>query len=291
MKRLLPLLLLTLASACAHADAPKPLLWKVSDADNSVYLLGSFHLLKPADYPLAASTDAAFADAEKLVFEVPPAELADPALGQKMLKAGTRTDGKTLEQSLPPAAFKKLEAFSASSGMPMAALQTYEPWFVSLLVSIVEMKKMGLDPELGLDKHFAALAAKSGKPTQGLETGDMQIALFDGMTEAEQAQLVLDTLDELGDSGKRIDEMHAMWRNGEGDKLFAQTGGEMKAKYPSLYARMNTDRNRAWLPQVARLLDDSKRDDTLIVVGSMHLLGSDGLVAMLKAKGYKVERL
>ena len=87
LKRLLPLLILSLCCACARADTPKPLLWKVSDADNSVYLLGSFHLLKPTDYPLAASTDAAFAAAKLVVFEVPPAELDDPTLPVRFLKA------------------------------------------------------------------------------------------------------------------------------------------------------------------------------------------------------------
>jgi uncharacterized protein len=291
MKRILPLLLLSLCCSCARAESPKPLLWKVSDQDNSVYLLGSFHLLKPDDYPLAASTDAAFADAEKLVFEVPPAELSDPALGQKMAKAAMRADGRTLQASLPPDTWAKLDAYAKSHNVPLANLQSFEPWFVSLMISIMEMQRLGLDAELGLDKHFAAMAAKAGKPTAGLETGDMQIALFDGMTDAEQTQLILDTLDELDGSGKRIDEMHAMWRRGEGDRLFAETGAEMKAKYPSLYARMNSDRNRAWLPQVQKMLDDGNSDDTLVVVGSMHLLGSDGLVALLKAKGYTVEKL
>jgi uncharacterized protein len=202
-----------------------------------------------------------------------------------------RADGRTLQASLPPDTWAKLDAYAKSHNVPLANLQSFEPWFVSLMISIMEMQRLGLDAELGLDKYFAAMAAKAGKPTAGLETGDMQIALFDGMTDAEQTQLILDTLDELDGSGKRIDEMHAMWRRGEGDRLFAETGAEMKAKYPSLYARMNSDRNRAWLPQVQKMLDDGNSDDTLVVVGSMHLLGSDGLVALLKAKGYTVEKL
>lgn len=291
MKQLLPLLILSLCCACARADAPKPLLWKVSDADNSVYLLGSFHLLKGSDYPLAASTDAAFADAEKLVFEVPPAELEDPTLPTRFFKAGLRGDGVTLQASLPPKTWRKLEAYGPANGLPVASLQTLEPWLVSLLVSSIEMKKQGLDKDLGLDKHFSAMAIKSGKPTQGLETSDEQIALFDGMSPAEQLALLQDTLDELDNSAKRIEELHALWRAGDSQKLFDKTGSEMKTKYPSLYARVNTDRNRAWLPQVQKLLDAHKSDDILIVVGSLHLLGSDGLVAMLKAKGYTVERL
>lgn len=291
LKRLLPLLVLSLCCACARADVPKPLLWKVSDADNSVYLLGSFHLLKPTDYPLAASTDAAFADAKTVVFEVPPAELDDPALPVRFLKAGLRGDGTTLQSALPRATWKKLEAYGPANGLSVERLQTFEPWLVSLFISSIEMSKQGLDKDLGLDKHFSKLAAANGKRTEGLESSDDQIALFDGMTQSEQLALLQDTLDELDDSAAHIDALHALWRAGDSGKLFEETGAGMKKKYPSLYARINTDRNRAWLPQVQKLLDDSRSDDALVVVGSIHLLDSDGLVAMLKAKGYRVERL
>lgn len=290
-RRFLPLALLSLCAACAQAEPPRPLLWKVSDANNSLYLLGSFHLLKEADYPLAASTGAAFADAEALVFELPPSELNAPALAEKMQKAALRVDGTTLQQSLPPETWRKLEDFGKSRGIAITGLQGFESWFVTLVVSMVEMQRLGLKPELGLDRHFSTLAVNAGKPTAGLETGEQQIALFDGMSATQQLQLVQDTLEDMDKSEDRINELHALWRAGDAEALFAQTGGEMKAKYPQLYARLNSDRNRAWIPELRKRLDGPSQDDTLVVVGAMHLLGEDGLVAALKAKGYTVERM
>ena len=290
-RRFLPLALLSLCAACAQAEPPRPLLWKVSDANNSLYLLGSFHLLKEADYPLAASTGAAFADAEALVFELPPSELNAPALAEKMQKAALRVDGTTLQQSLPPETWRKLEDFGKSRGIAITGLQGFESWFVTLVVSMVEMQRLGLKPELGLDRHFSTLAVNAGKPTAGLETGEQQIALFDGMSATQQLQLVQDTLEDMDKSEDRINELHALWRAGDAEALFAQTGGEMKAKYPQLYARLNSDRNRAWIPDLRKRLDGPSQDDTLVVVGAMHLLGEDGLVAALKAKGYTVERM
>lgn len=290
-RRFLPLALLSLCAACAQAEPPRPLLWKVSDANNSLYLLGSFHLLKEEDYPLAASTGAAFADAEALVFELPPSELNAPALAEKMQKAALRVDGTTLQQSLPPETWRKLEDFGKSRGMAITGLQGYESWFVTLVVSMVEMQRLGLKPELGLDRHFSTLAVNAGKPTAGLETGEQQIALFDGMSATQQLQLVQDTLEDMDKSEDRINALHALWRAGDAEALFAQTGGEMKAKYPQLYSRLNSDRNRAWIPELRKRLDGASQDDTLVVVGAMHLLGEDGLVAALKAKGYTVERM
>lgn len=290
-KTLFAALLLSLAAGVAHAEPPKPLLWKVSDADNSIYLLGSFHLLKDSDYPLADSTYAALEDAERVVFELAPAEMNDPALGQKMGAAAMRTDGTTLQQSVPEETWNQLLAFTIKRGMPIANLQRFEAWFVGLIVSLTEMQALGLDPEKGLDKHFAERAAEAGKPVSGLETGDQQIALFDGMDATQQLQYLQDTLSELANVEAEIDRMHGLWRSGDGQALYAATGAEMKAEYPALYQRINVDRNRAWLPRLAGMLDDSDSDDTLVVVGALHLLGDDGVLAMLKAKGYQVERL
>lgn len=290
-KPVIAALLLATTAGVAQAEPPRPLLWKVSDADNSLYLLGSFHFLKDADYPQAASTYAALDDAERVVFELSPAEMNDPELAGKMALAARRTDGRTLQQSVPEATWQALSAYTARRGLAVANFQPYEAWFVSLLVSINEMQLLGLDPEMGLDKHFAQRALEAGKPVAGLETGDQQIALFDGMDHTQQLQALDDTLAEMADIESEIEAMHALWRAGDADGLFAATGAEMKADYPALYQRINVDRNRAWLPRLAGMLDQGTSDDTLVVVGAMHLLGQDGVVAMLKAKGYTVERL
>ena len=96
-------LILATTTHAAPVAPPVPLLWKVSDADNSVYMLGSFHLLKPGDYPLSKDTDAAFEDAESLVFEIPPEEISSPALAMQMAQAALRTDGTSLDSALSPA--------------------------------------------------------------------------------------------------------------------------------------------------------------------------------------------
>lgn len=290
MKKFALSVLLALCCGCAGAEPPKPLLWKVSDADNSIYLLGSFHLLKPGDYPLAAQTDAAFADAEKLVMELTPQEMKDPALPAKMA-AAAQLQGQTLQQLLPDAAWAQLEAYANSRKMPVANLQRFEPWFVALLISITEMQQHGLNPELGLDKHFADRATEAGKPVAGLETGAQQIALFDGMSDQEQLQALQDTLDDLDEMEQTIAKLHQQWRAGDDQALFGEMGLDMKAKYPKLYQRINVDRNASWMPRLQALLDDSDKDDTLVVVGALHLLGEDGVVERLRAKGYKVERL
>ena len=273
------------------ASPPVPLLWKVSDADNSVYLMGSFHLLKPDDYPLAESAESAFADAEHVVFELSPAEMADPALGQKMMQAALLPPDQPLQAQLSPETFARLEAWAARRSQPIAALQRFEPWYVGLVVGVTEMQALGLSPEHGLDKHFAGRATEAGKAVAGLERVDDQIALFDSLDPALQRQSLEETLAEVEAMEQRVAQMHALWRAGDGEGLYALTGAEMKAEYPALYERMNTARNLAWLPRVKAMLDAQAEDDALVVVGALHLLGEDGLVDLLEAEGYTVERL
>ena len=280
------------------ASAPVPLLWKVSDADNSLYLLGSFHLLKPADYPLSKDVDAAFADAESVVFEMSPEEMASPTLAMQMGQAALRTDGTMLDSELPSATAARLHAWLSAndadmqaSGVPPQLLQNFEPWFVGLTISIIEMTHEGLDPKLGLDQHFAAAAKAAGKPTAGLETGAQQIAFLDGMGKDEQLQFLAETLDESGKGKRELQQLHGAWRTGDAATLWNGMAVDMKRQYPQLYRHINIERNDAWIPKLEQRLRDPGKDDTLVVVGTLHLLGSDGVVEKLRAKGYRVERI
>lgn len=299
MRLVRPLLCLTLLLAgCASAQPPTPAMWRVSDADNSLYLLGSFHLLKPDDYPLSPAVQAAFADAEALLFELPPQEMASPATAMAMTRAALRADGKTLAAEIGPEMSAKLDAWAAAnadalakSGLSAPLLQRFEPWFVALLISNIEMAKLGLDPALGLDAHFVAEAAKAGKPGAGLETGAQQIALLDGMGADEQRQLLRESLAEAIDAKVRTEALHAAWRRGDDRYLWREMALEMRREYPALYKRINVARNDAWLVPLEARLRAPGTDDTLVVVGALHLVGEDGVVAKLRTKGYKVERL
>lgn len=272
------------------AKPPVPLLWKVSDADNAVYLLGSFHLLKPDDYPLSADVGAAFADAERLAFEMSPEEMASPTLALDMQKAAIRTDGRSLQEDLGPQVWARLEAYAGRNGLPTAMLSSFEPWFVGLMISLTEMQKYGLDSKLGLDAHFVEQAKQAGKPTAGFETAQQQISFLDTMSREEQIQMVDEALTESAEGKSEVEKLHAAWRAGDAKTMWDEMAGDMKRRYPKLYQHINVERNDAWVPKIEQRLQSGK-DDTLVVVGTLHLLGSDGVVEKLRGKGYQVERI
>jgi len=306
--RLLTLALAATFALPAHADQPKPvapaaptapaakgterpLLWKVSDADNDVYLLGSFHLLKPDDYPMPADIDRAFDDAESLLFEVDPREMTAPETAATMQKYMAYENGQSLSKVLPKATLERLGTLVSASGGSVQALEQSEPWAVSLGLVIGVSQALGLKPDLGLDRHLMERAAKAGKPATGLETINDQMKAMDAVPYPEQAQGLDEFLQDPKKAIQQLQDMHAWWRAGDVERLDKGMRAEMATKSPQSYKLLDVDRNNAWLPQIEKRLTGSKSDDTLVVVGALHLLGTDGLVEKLKANGYKVERV
>lgn len=276
----------------AATTAPVPLLWKVSDRDNTLYLLGSLHLLKPSDYPLSGDVDRAFADAEKVVFEVALEELADPATAQKFLLAAGYGDERRLSTVVPPVLREKLDRLLARQGSSIAAIDRFEPWFVNLSLTLGMAGAQGFQAEMGLDQHLARRAIEAGKVTGALESIDFQLGALDASPMEEQVAGLVDFVDRFAEMPAVLTELHDAWRSGDTGRLEQLTRVEMQEKAPASYRIMNVQRNDAWVPQLQAMLDgQGKDDDVLVVVGSLHLLGSDGVVEKLRAKGYAVERV
>jgi uncharacterized protein YbaP (TraB family) len=289
----LALSLTLLASFAASADsgAQRPLLWKVSDADNSVYLLGSFHLLKSDDYPLPKEIDAAFDDAKSLLFEVAPEELKSPQLPALAQKYAAYEDGQSLSKVLPKATLEKLDAMAKVGGGSVQAMEQTEPWAMYAGMVMGLSQALGYRQELGLDAHLMERAAKAGKSTAGLETMEAQLKAMDTVPYAEQALEIDEFLGNPQQLIQELTETHTAWRSGDAATLDTKMRAEMAQKTPESYRLLNLDRNLRWLPLVEQRLTASKSDNTLVVVGALHLLGADGLMEQLRARGYKVERL
>ncbi len=149
---------------------------------------------------------------------------------------------------------------------------------------------MGLDPNLGLDRHFMERAATANKTTSGLEDIDTQVGVLSGMSAQEQQQMVAEALDQADKADAEGRKLHDAWRRGDDKLLWTSMAAQMRGQYPQLYKRINTDRNDAWVPKLQQYLQ-AGQGGTLVVVGTLHLLGNDGVVEKLKAKGFQVERV
>lgn len=283
-RSLFALLLFLATLAVARAEPPVPMLWRVGD---NVHLLGSMHLLKPEDYPLAPIVEETFARADLLVFELDPREAMSPALAQRMVQSGMLTGTDTLRGLVAESTWGLLADYGASSGMQPAFFERMKPWMVSLVIVVGETQRAGFRPDLGLDRHLMARAQAAGKTTAGLETGEAQIRVFDGLPADVQEEMLVRTLEQARDP-ESTRRLHRLWRAGDEAGLIAYIREEM-AGSPDVYRAINTDRNRQWLSRVRELAGGDRH--VLVVVGALHLIGDDGLPALLRDAGLRVERV
>ena len=288
---LLPLAATAQPAPAADAAPKRPLLWKVSDADNAIYLLGSFHLLQPGDYPLPAEVDRAFDDADALVFEVEPGAMTSPASVASLQKYMAIEEGKTLSQVVPRATLEKLGAAMGGTAGALQAFEGSDPWAVNLGLVLGMTQAMGFRTDLGLDQHLMERARQAGKPATGLETIDDQFRALDAVPHAEQVAGLEEFVDDPARAAGQMRDLHAWWRAGDARALDREMRREMARKTPHTYRLLNVARNQAWLPQLRQRLDGASSGETLVVVGALHLLGPDGLVEQLRARGYRVQRI
>ncbi len=294
--RALAALVLALVPLVAAAQpevpaAPRPLLprhflWAVSDDDNTVYLLGSFHLLRPEVYPLPAAIEAAYADAEALAFELDLDTLQ--AQASALVRRGMLPAGTTLADVVAPATAARLDSAAVALGLPAGVFAPVKPWLAAMTVTTLAVQRGGYRVAAGLDQHFFARARTDGKPRRALETLDAQLDALDGLPAADQDAFLQTTLDELDGAVATLDRLTAAWQEGDAAALEAEAFGQ-RDRYSAFYAGLLDARNRAWLPQVEALLTGSD-DDALVVVGAGHLIGEAGLVALLRARGHVVEQ-
>ena len=271
------------ASAQTHAFA-----WKATKGQGVVYLVGSVHMLTSDFYPLPASLDAGFKASDLLVEEANLAEMLSPNMQFSMLSRGMLPAGQTLDKVLAPATLALLNKHSADLGMPIEALKQFKPWMLAMTIEAMEWQKAGFDASLGLDKHFFDRAQVENKAIQGLETTDFQISLFDGMSMDQQDRFLAETLKGVATETASVNKLVASWKMGDAAAIERLVLADVKGD-PFVYDRLLVGRNRAWLPKIEALF--SRPRPAFVVVGAAHLVGPDGLLTMLKAKGYQLVQL
>jgi uncharacterized protein YbaP (TraB family) len=262
-------------------------LWTVEGEHNTVYLLGSIHVLRAGDEGLPAAAEDAYDDAEQLVMEIDLDDVAagDPAaLLGAMQRMALLPEGDSLREVLG-ADYDAINERARGAGLDLALLDRFAPWFVAVTLLQLELAKRGFSPELGVEQLLATRAVADGKPIQGLETAEQQFAVLAGLPMPMQKRFLVMTLEDAAGLDAEIDELMQAWREGDSDAL-ARLLSEEFDEFPELYKPLTEDRNRAWLGQLVELLDD--RDDYLVVVGALHLVGRNSVVDLLRQRGYEV---
>jgi uncharacterized protein len=279
--------LLSTSSAAQTPATGKHFLWTVRSGANVLYLAGSVHALGKDVYPLPAPFEKAFDASGTLVEEINLAEAESLSAAPLLLAKGMYGDGRTFDGAVSKETAALVNEKFKQTGLPFEMFRTMKPWMVMLMLTALEAQKMGLDAALGLDKYFYDKAAAAKKPVVGLETAEFQIDRFDKMSEKLQEQMLLSTLNDLDSQGTELKGMIAAWQRGDTAGLEKTVLTSFK-EYPEAYTSLIVERNRAWVPQLEKCL--SRPMPCFVVVGAAHMVGPDGLLNLLKVKGYKIEQ-
>jgi hypothetical protein len=274
------------AFPAAAQDGKKHFLWKVEGPGNSTaFLLGSLHVLTPDYYPLSPVINDAFAASRTLVEEIDLDQMRDPAQMMAAMSRAMLTDGRSLEQLLAPATYAELTKRATAVGLPMIALRQMKPWLVALTLMVPTLQSAGLTAEYGVDKHFFDRAKEAGMKRQAFETLAYQLDRFDGLSPKLQEDMLASTMAELDTYVTRVRDLARAWAAGDVTVIQKELLSSFD-RSPELYDRLIAERNRNWVPQVDECLRQSA--GCFIVVGAAHLVGPDGLPALLAKNGYRV---
>ena len=263
-------------------------LWKVTYEGRTLYVGGTVHLLRPADYPLPAPFEKAFLAADVLVLETDIGAMGSPQAAMQIQEQLMYTPPASLRQALQPKTYTALEKYAVQSDLPMGMLDRMKPPMVAMTIMQVELQRLGMTAQ-GVDEYFYAQAVRSGKTVQWFESVQEQIAILADVGREDADGMIAQSLDEIGSYRSVMQQILTAWRSGNDEALSTLGKKYLLNDSPEEYHRLITKRNRHWMEKIVPMLQSPETE--LVLVGAMHLVGPDGLIALLKAKGCRVEKL
>jgi uncharacterized protein YbaP (TraB family) len=280
------------APLAAGDGAPKHFLWKVTGSKGVVFLFGTIHAGKADFYPLPSIIEDSFQKADTLIEEVDTSDPGEAArIEQGLAAVGGYTNGDTITNHLSEATRSHLAAYVKKGGLPEAAIASMRPWLVSLLVVQLEMKRRGVDPSYGLDRHFLEEARHLHKAIGALEDAASQLRLLSSLSEEFQDRLLLSSLVDMEKWADTFDLLTRAWQSGDPAAMQEAITSSVR-DYPQLKPLMTKlldERNIAMTAKIEHFLQTPK--SYFVAVGAGHLVGDKGILSLLRRKNFRVEQL
>jgi len=274
---------LLLAVASAKAE---PAMWVIKDADSTIYLIGTMHLLKHDTEWNAEKVKKTVHESTELWLEVADLD-NDAALAPLMMKLGI-DQAHPLSSKLNEEQRKKLEKIAGTYGVPVATLEPMQPWLAAVFLAVGPIMKAGYDPKAGVERMLSAQAKAEGDQVRGFETAEEQLQILAGLSEAEQIAFLTSVFDDLEKGVDLVDKLAKAWIDGDINTITQLSVDDIKKEVPTVYQKFIVRRNIAWSEKIAGMLKGSGVQ--LIAVGAAHLVGPDSVQAQLAKRGIKAER-
>ena len=274
--------------ATAASSNGAGLVYQVEGPNGRFYLAGSMHLLHAERASLPAPLERAYRNSASIVMEIDTDDGDAQDAGARLLEAAQLAPDTSLQALLGEARWNTVRSALAEAGFDAERASRFEPWGLALLLTQAGFARQGYTSAAGVEQQLTERARRDGKPISGLETAEMQIALLDGLDMNVQRQMLDLTLEEVQEMPQMLDELEDAWRAGDLQRLEALLL-EGYRQMPELYTALLVERNRRWVSQIRAWPTTSP--PRLVLVGALHLVGEQGLPALLQRAGYTVERL
>lgn len=277
------------AAASGPVVAPDggPALWVIRDADSTIYLFGTVHVLRPQTLWRWTDVEEAFDSADQIWFEISNPD--DQAAMMPLVQQHGLSPDRPLNSLLTASENAELDAAANALGMPAGGMNTFRPWLAGLTLSLSPLVKAGYDPQSGVELRLKARAEAAGKPIHGFETIDEQVRMLAGLPEARQLEFLRGVLDGYEDATTELDGLVNAWARGDVRAVERLGVTEMRRESPTIYRAMLTDRNTNWAGQIQTLLDGE--GTAFIAVGAAHLAGPDSVQTILARRGVRAVRI
>ena len=285
--RFLLVLWLVLSNTLALAAGERLPLWEASNARGTVYLFGSIHVCNASCFPLPEAALKRLEASQILVVELDPQR---PEAQTKLMAAAMLPAGQSLSSRLSAADWRALQSAAAGLGLPAEALDTMRPWMAGMLLSLLGAQQAGYDASQGIDLALMQRARAQGLGLEELETIDLQIAALSAGSEREQQEALRLTISQL--QTERIESyLEAMiraWQAGNAGALSRLMREDMPSG-SSLSRALIEDRNASMAATIAQRMQDGRT--RFVVVGAAHLIGAEGIPALLGKRGYRLRQV
>jgi uncharacterized protein YbaP (TraB family) len=282
------------ATACGTAPAAEPraaspALWKVADADTTIYLFGTIHLLPSGTKWRSAAFDKAVEGSDSLVIETVIDETNPAATVGELFKLAVSVKNlPPLAERVKPGKRAALASAIAKSGIPAAAFDKLETWAAAFLLLGVQFKDLGLDSGSGVETTLKKQFTDDGKTVGELETNAEQLGVFDTLSEPAQREFLNSVLEDPATMKVQFGGMLDSWSRGDVAGIarsFKPDLGEAPELMDSLLARRNVN----WARWVKGRLDQP--GTVMVAVGAGHLAGDQSVLSLLKKQGVTVTRV
>ncbi len=226
-----------LLCVAARADGALHSLWELHGKHNTVYLLGSIHVLRLSDYPLAPAVLEAYGNAKSVLMEVNLEEISSAQVQAEMLASAILPDGKTLPDVLGQQRYGRAAALAHEVGVELSMFDQFAPWFAAEAISQLQLAQLGFQPESGVEMYFMERARSDGKSVAGLETVHDQISIFQNMPMDTQAEYLVSSLEQAHDLPNEVDSMVRAWQQRRYAVVRESAAVRIQAGFPPLSIR------------------------------------------------------